>query len=132
MRARLEGLPERQRAADELTLKVQLAEGKVRLLKQKLDEALTRESELQTAGFVKIIDGPGARPVDKNLPLRVALAFALSLILSTGLVLLLGQVDQGVYTPSQAESHCLASLWSPRCRVWRARCSRATAQSSRR
>jgi capsular polysaccharide biosynthesis protein len=53
---------------------------------------------------VKIIDGPGARPVDKNLPLRVALAFALSLILSTGLVLLLGQVDQGVYTPSQAES----------------------------
>jgi succinoglycan biosynthesis transport protein ExoP len=104
MRARLEGLPERQRAADELTLKVQLAEGKVRLLKQKLDEALTRESELQTAGFVKIIDGPGARPVDKNLPLRVALAFALSLILSTGLVLLLGQVDQGVYTPSQAES----------------------------
>jgi succinoglycan biosynthesis transport protein ExoP len=104
LRSRLEGLPERQRIADELALKAQLAEGKVRLLKQKLDEALTRESELQTAGFVKIIDGPGARPVDKNLPLRVALAFALSLILSTGLVLLLGQVDQGVYTPSQAES----------------------------
>jgi succinoglycan biosynthesis transport protein ExoP len=104
MRSRLEGLPEKQRIAQELALKVQLAEGKVRLLKQKLDEALTRESELQTAGFVKIIDGPGARPVDKNLPLRVALAFALSLILSTGLVLLLGQVDQGVYTPSQAEA----------------------------
>jgi len=104
MRSKLDGLPERQRIADELTLKVQLAEGKVRLLKQKLDEALTRESELQTSGFVKIIDGPGARPVDKNLPLRVALAFALSLILSTGLVLLLGQVDQGVYTPSQAEA----------------------------
>jgi uncharacterized protein involved in exopolysaccharide biosynthesis len=77
MRSRLEGLPEKQRIAQELALKVQLAEGKVRLLKQKLDEALTRESELQTAGFVKIIDGPGARPVDKNLPLRVALAFAL-------------------------------------------------------
>jgi succinoglycan biosynthesis transport protein ExoP len=104
MRSRLEGLPEKQRIAEELALKVQLAEGKVRLLKQKLDEALTRESELQTAGFVKIIDGPGARPVDKNLPLRVALAFALSLILSTGLVLLLGQIDQGVYTPSQAEA----------------------------
>lgn len=104
MRARLEGLPDRQRMADELTLNVQLAEGKVRLLKQKLDEALTRESELQTAGFVKIIDGPLARPVDKSLPLRVALAFALSLILSTGLVLLLGQVDQGIYTPSQAEA----------------------------
>ncbi|MCX7993296.1 MAG: polysaccharide biosynthesis tyrosine autokinase [Fimbriimonadales bacterium] len=103
-RAKLDGLPEKQRVADDLTLKVQLAEGKVRLLKQKLDEALTRESELQTAGFVKIIDGPGARPVDKNLPLRVALAFALSLILSTGLVLLLGQVDQGIYTPSQAEA----------------------------
>jgi len=104
MRAKLEGLPEKQRIADELTLRVQLAEGKVRLLKQKLDEALTRESELQTAGFVKIIDGPAARPVDKRIPLRVALAFALSLILSTGLVLLLGQVDQGVYTPSQAEA----------------------------
>jgi len=104
MRSRLEGLPEKQRIADELALKAQLAEGKVRLLKVKLDEALTRESELQTAGFVKIIDGPGVRPVDKNLPLRVGLAFALSLILSTGLVLLLGQVDQGVYTPSQAES----------------------------
>jgi succinoglycan biosynthesis transport protein ExoP len=104
MRSRLEGLPEKQRIAQELALKAQLAEGKVRLLKQKLDEALTRESELQTAGFVKIIDGPGARPVDKNLPLRVALAFALSLILSTGLVLLLGQIDQGVYTPSQAEA----------------------------
>ena len=104
LRSRLEGLPEKQRIAEELALKVQLAEGKVRLLKQKLDEALTRESELQTAGFVKIIDGPGARPVNKNLPLRVGLAFALSLILSTGLVLLLGQVDQGVYTPSQAEA----------------------------
>jgi len=104
LRSRLEGLPEKQRIAEELVLKVQLAEGKVRLLKQKLDEALTRESELQTAGFVKIIDGPGARPVNKNLPLRVGLAFALSLILSTGLVLLLGQVDQGVYTPSQAEA----------------------------
>ncbi|MCS7191022.1 MAG: hypothetical protein NZ843_05430, partial [Fimbriimonadales bacterium] len=104
LRARLDGLPEKQRIADELTLKVQLAEGKVRLLKQKLDEALTRESELQTAGFVKIIDGPGARPIDKRIPLRVFLAFALSLILSTGLVLLLGQVDQAVYTPSQAEA----------------------------
>ncbi|MCS7208511.1 MAG: polysaccharide biosynthesis tyrosine autokinase [Fimbriimonadales bacterium] len=104
LRSRLEGLPEKQRIAEELTLQVQLAEGKVRLLKQKLDEALTRESELQTAGFVKIIDGPSARPVDKRIPLRVALAFALSLILSTGLVLLLGQVDQGVYTPSQAEA----------------------------
>jgi len=104
LQSRLNGLPERQRVAEQLALQAQLAEGKVRLLKQKLDEALTRESELQTAGFVKIIDGPSARPVDKNLPLRVALAFALSLILSTGLVLLLGQVDQGVYTPSQAES----------------------------
>ncbi len=103
-RARLEGLPEKQRIANELSLKVQLAEGKVRLLKNKLDEAITRESELNTAGFVKIIDGPGARPVDNRLPLRVALAFALSLILSTGLVLLLGQVDQSVYTPSQAEA----------------------------
>jgi len=104
LQSRLNGLPERQRVADQLALQAQLAEGKVRLLKQKLDEALTRESELQTAGFVKIIDGPSARPVDKNLPLRVALAFALSLILSTGLVLLLGQMDQGVYTSSQAES----------------------------
>ncbi|MDW8106977.1 MAG: polysaccharide biosynthesis tyrosine autokinase [Armatimonadota bacterium] len=104
LRNRLEGLPQKQRLADELTLRVQLAEGKVRLLKQKLDEAITRESELRTAGFVKIIDGPAARPVDKHIPLRVALAFALSLILSIGLVLLLGQVDQGVYTPSQAEA----------------------------
>jgi len=104
LQSRLNGLPERQRVADQLALQAQLAEGKVRLLKLKLDEALTRESELQTAGFVKIIDGPSARPVDKNLPLRVALAFALSLILSTGLVLLLGQMDQGVYTSSQAES----------------------------
>jgi len=104
LQSRLNGLPERQRVAEQLALQAQLAEGKVRLLKQKLDEALTRESELQTAGFVKIIDGPSARPVDKNLPLRVALAFSLSLILSTGLVLLLGQMDQGVYTSSQAES----------------------------
>jgi tyrosine-protein kinase Etk/Wzc len=104
LQSRLNGLPERQRVAEQLALQAQLAEGKVRLLKQKLDEALTRESELQTAGFVKIIDGPSARPVDNNLPLRVALAFALSLILSTGLVLLLGQMDQGVYTSSQAES----------------------------
>ncbi len=104
LRARLDGLPEKQRTANELTLKVQLAEGKVRLLKTKLDEAVTRENELNTAGFVKIIDGPFARPVDNQLPLRVALAFALSLLLSTGLVLLIGQVDQSVYTPSQAEA----------------------------
>ncbi len=104
MRSRLNGLPERQRIADELTLKAQLAEQKMRLFKTKLDEANTRLNELETAGFVKVIDGPIARPVDKRLPLRVALAFALSLLLSTGLVLLIGQVDQGVYTPSQAEA----------------------------
>ncbi len=104
MRSRLNGLPERQRVAEELTLKVQLAEQRMRLLKTKLDEATTRLNELETAGFVKVIDGPIARPVDKRLPLRVALAFALSLLLSTGLVLLIGQVDQGVYTPSQAEA----------------------------
>lgn len=104
MRARLNGLPERQRIAEELALKVQLAEQKMRLLKTKLDEAITRVNELETAGFVKVIDGPIARPLDKRLPLRVALAFALSLLLSTGLVLLIGQVDQGVYTPSQAEA----------------------------
>jgi succinoglycan biosynthesis transport protein ExoP len=130
MRSRLEGLPEKQRIAEELTLKVQLAEGKVRLLKQKLDEALTRESELQTAGFVKIIDGPGARPVDKNLPLRVALAFALSLILSTGLVLLLGQVDQGVYTPSQAEALFGIPVVAALPRMTRALLSRDRAEQS--
>jgi succinoglycan biosynthesis transport protein ExoP len=130
MRSRLEGLPEKQRIAQELALKVQLAEGKVRLLKQKLDEALTRESELQTAGFVKIIDGPGARPVDKNLPLRVALAFALSLILSTGLVLLLGQVDQGVYTPSQAEALFGIPVVAALPRMTRALLSRDRAEQS--
>lgn len=130
MRSRLEGLPDRQRMADELTLNVQLAEGKVRLLKQKLDEALTRESELQTAGFVKIIDGPLARPVDKNLPLRVALAFALSLILSTGLVLLLGQVDQGVYTPSQAEALFGIPVVAALPRMTRALLSRDRAEQS--
>jgi succinoglycan biosynthesis transport protein ExoP len=130
MRSRLEGLPEKQRIAEELTLKVQLAEGKVRLLKQKLDEALTRESELQTAGFVKIIDGPGARPVDKNLPLRVALAFALSLILSTGLVLLLGQIDQGVYTPSQAEALFGIPVVAALPRMTRALLSRDRAEQS--
>lgn len=130
MRSKLEGLPEKQRIADELTLRVQLAEGKVRLLKQKLDEALTRESELQTAGFVKIIDGPGARPVDKNLPLRVALAFALSLILSTGLVLLLGQVDQGIYTPSQAEALFGAPVVAALPRMTRALLSRDRAEQS--
>ena len=130
MRARLEGLPDRQRMADELTLNVQLAEGKVRLLKQKLDEALTRESELQTAGFVKIIDGPLARPVDKNLPLRVALAFALSLILSTGLVLLLGQVDQGIYTPSQAEALFGIPVVAALPRMTRALLSRDRAEQS--
>lgn len=130
MRSRLEGLPDRQRMADELTLNVQLAEGKVRLLKQKLDEALTRESELQTAGFVKIIDGPLARPVDKNLPLRVALAFALSLILSTGLVLLLGQVDQGIYTPSQAEALFGIPVVAALPRMTRALLSRDRAEQS--
>jgi succinoglycan biosynthesis transport protein ExoP len=130
MRSRLEGLPEKQRIAEELALKVQLAEGKVRLLKQKLDEALTRESELQTAGFVKIIDGPGARPVDKKLPLRVALAFALSLILSTGLVLLLGQVDQGVYTPSQAEALFGIPVVAALPRMTRALLSRDRAEQS--
>ncbi|CUU33969.1 MAG: polysaccharide biosynthesis tyrosine autokinase [Armatimonadetes bacterium] len=104
LRGRLENLPERQRIAQELTLKVELARNRLALLKNKLDEAITRENELQTAGFVKVIDGPVSTPVDKNIPLRVALAFALSLILSIGLVLLVGQVDQGVYTPSQAEA----------------------------
>jgi polysaccharide biosynthesis transport protein len=104
LRDRLNGLPDRQRTYEQLRLNVQLAQAKVQLMKAKLDEALAREAETQTAGQIKLIDAPSARPVDKQIPLRVALAFALSLILSTGLVLLLGQVDQGIYTPSQAEA----------------------------
>jgi len=104
LRDRLNGLPDRQRTYEQLRLNVQLAQAKVQLMKTKLDEAIAREAETQTAGQIKLIDAPGAQPVDKQIPLRVALAFALSLILSTGLVLLLGQVDQGVYTPSQAEA----------------------------
>lgn len=104
LRSRLDNLPERQRIAQELALKVELARNRLALLKNKLDEAITRENELQTAGFVKVIDGPVSTPVDKRLPFRLVLAFALSLILSIGLVLLIGQVDQGIYTPSQAEA----------------------------
>ncbi len=104
LRSRLEGLPDRQRTYEQLRLDVALAQQKVQLLKTKLDEALAREAETQSAGLIKLIDAPGAQPVDKQIPLRVALAFVLSLLLSTGLVLLLGQVDQSIYTPSQAEA----------------------------
>jgi tyrosine-protein kinase Etk/Wzc len=104
LKERLNGLPDRQRTFEQLRLNVQLAQAKVQLMKNKLDEAIAREAETQTAGQIKLIDAPGAQPVDKQIPLKVALAFALSLILSTGLVLLMGQVDQGVYTPSQAEA----------------------------
>ncbi len=101
---RLNGLPDRQRTYEQLRLDVELARGKVQLMKTKLDEALAREAETRSAGQIKLIDAPGAQPVDKRIPLRVALAFVLSLLLSTGLVLLLGQVDQSIYTPSQAEA----------------------------
>ncbi|MER3558198.1 MAG: hypothetical protein C4336_01070 [Armatimonadota bacterium] len=104
LRGRLQDLPERQRIAQELTLKAEFARNRLALMKTKLDEAITRENELQTAGFVKVIDGPVSVPVDKRIPFRVALALALSLLLSIGLVLLVGQVDQGIYTPSQAEA----------------------------
>lgn len=104
LRAKLNNYPDRARQLQDLLLQRSLAEEKVILLKRKLDEAIIREQELRDAQFIKLIDAPSVRPVDNKLGLRVTLAFALSLILSVGLILLLSQIDQGVYTLVQAEN----------------------------
>lgn len=102
MRSRLNGLPLRQREVETLRLERQLAQDKVTLMQRKMDEATVREQELLGGQFIKRIDNANVRPVDRKVPLRIGLAFALSLILSTGLVLLLSQMDQSVYNPTQA------------------------------
>lgn len=102
-RSKLNGLPERQKIVEQLRLEKQLAQDQVVLMQKKLDEANVREQEQSGSRFIKRIDDARVRPVDKRMGLKVLLAFMLSLILSTGLVLLLAQLDQGVYTPTQAE-----------------------------
>jgi len=102
-RSKLNGLPERIKNVEEMRLRKQLAQDQVVLLQKKLDEARLREQEQSGSRFIKRIDDASVQPIDKRMGLKVVLAFMLSLILSTGLVLLLSQLDQGVYTPTQAE-----------------------------
>ncbi len=96
-------LPEDQMSMAQYDLDIRTAENTYGLLKTKLDEAIVRQNDDTSQGSIQIMSRPVVTPVDKRIPLKLALAFMLSPLLGVGIVLLLHSLDNTVRTPAEAE-----------------------------
>lgn len=109
---KLDNLPQEQAEYQRLLVNRTAAEQFMITMKAKLEEARVRE--VDDTQSIKMIDTPRVQRIPKQLPMRVGLALLLSLFMSVGLALMLTQVDQGVYTSTQAQSllgkPCIAAL----------------------
>jgi capsular exopolysaccharide synthesis family protein len=75
----------------------------VQNLTSKLGEAKVREAQSQTP-TIYMLDDPIFREVPRNTALKTLIALFLSSIVAISLIASLGQVDQGTYTPVEAEN----------------------------
>lgn len=99
----MEELPVVQKELSALQADLQAKNLIVQQLTTKLSEAKTREAQAQTP-TVFMLDNPIWREVPKNTALKTLIALFLSSIVAISLIASLGQVDQGTYTPIEAEN----------------------------
>jgi capsular exopolysaccharide synthesis family protein len=72
-------------------------------LTKKLSESKVREAQSQSP-TIYMLDDPIFREVPRNTALKTLIALFLSSIVAISLIASLGQVDQGTYTPVEAEN----------------------------
>lgn len=75
----------------------------VRNLTSKLSEAEVR-TKLNEQPTIYMLDDPMYREVPRGTVLKTAVALFLSLVVAVSLIASLGQIDQGTYTPIEAEN----------------------------
>ncbi len=99
----LEGLPVVQKELSSLQAEINAQNIIVQELTTKLAEAKVREAQSQTP-TIYMLDDPIFREVPRNTALKTLIALFLSSIVAISLIASLGQVDQGTYTPVEAEN----------------------------
>jgi polysaccharide biosynthesis transport protein len=102
-KAKLKALPDEEVKMAQLELDVSSAEETYRLLRAKLDEARIKTNETQKASSIQMIDPAFVYPVERKIPLKMALALVLSPILGAALAFLLNYLDNTIKTPAEAE-----------------------------
>jgi capsular exopolysaccharide synthesis family protein len=102
-KAKLQALPEEEMKMAQLDLDVTSAEETYRLLRARLDEARIKANETAKSNAIQVIDPASVQPVNKKMPLKLALAFMFSSILGAGIVFMLHYLDNSIRTPEEAE-----------------------------
>jgi succinoglycan biosynthesis transport protein ExoP len=99
----LDALPVVQKELSSLDAELRAKQLIVSELTTKLSEAKVREAQSQSPNIF-MLDNPIYREVPRNTALKTLIALFLSSIVAISLIASLGQVDQGTYTPVEAEN----------------------------
>ena len=99
----IDGLPVIQKELSSLDAELRAQNMIVSELTSKLSESKVREAQSQSP-TIYMLDDPIYREVPRNTALKTLIALFLSSIVAISLIASLGQVDQGTYTPVEAEN----------------------------
>jgi capsular exopolysaccharide synthesis family protein len=99
----IDGLPVIQKELSGLDAELRAQNMIVSELTSKLSESKVREAQSQSP-TIYMLDDPIYREVPRNTALKTLIALFLSSIVAISLIASLGQVDQGTYTPVEAEN----------------------------
>ncbi|MGI8922722.1 MAG: GumC family protein [Fimbriimonadales bacterium] len=103
IKSQLDQLPAVQKELTGLQAELQAEADSVRNLTQKLGESTVRQAQNENP-TIYMLDDPQFREVPRNTALKTLIALFLSSIVAVSLIASLGQVDQGTYTPIEAEN----------------------------
>jgi capsular exopolysaccharide synthesis family protein len=96
-------LPVVQKRLSELTAELLAHQSAVANMQAKLQEAQVREAQ-NNQPTIYMLDDPSVRELPRNTILKTLVTLFLSLVVAISLIAGLGQIDQGTYTPLEAEN----------------------------
>jgi capsular exopolysaccharide synthesis family protein len=103
IKGQIDQLPVVQKELASLNAELLAESDSVKNLPQKLGESLVRAAQNENP-TIYMLDNPTYREVPRNTTLKTLIALFLSSIVAVSLIASLGQVDQGTYTPIEAEN----------------------------
>ncbi len=96
-------LPAVQKRLSELAAELLAHQSSVANMQAKLQEAEVREAQ-NAQPTIYMLDDPSIRELPRNTILKTLVTLFLSLVVAISLIASLGQIDQGTYTPIEAEN----------------------------
>jgi succinoglycan biosynthesis transport protein ExoP len=103
IQAKIDKLPAVEKELTSLQAELAAQADSVKNLTAKLEESKVREAQNEHP-VIYMLDDPLIREVPRNAALKTVVALFLSLLVAVSLIASLGQVDQGTYTPVEAEN----------------------------